>query len=168
MTKALVKTDLKQKIIELLKSEKTGGNISLVCKLSGVSRQTVYNWTKEDEEFSQAIEYAKVEGKIEIADIAELGLIDKIKSGDITAIIFTLKNLRAEHYGEKKSRSEQPVDESTKDGEPKSPLEIYMWACMLNRHQIHMLQTRFPESKELINMYQEIGTVMDKYKNLIK
>ena len=62
------------------------GNISEACKQANISRQTYYRWI-EDESFSEQCDNVK-EGLI---DLAENQLLNKIKKGDITAIIFFLK-----------------------------------------------------------------------------
>ena len=56
------------------------------CKQANISRQTYYRWI-EDESFSELCDNVK-EGLI---DLAENQLLNKIKKGDITAIIFFLK-----------------------------------------------------------------------------
>jgi hypothetical protein len=80
--------DLKKKaFIEAY--EKTFGNISQSCKLSGITRQTFYNWKKEDAEFLSILE--DIEPVEVFIDFAENALNKRIQDGDTTAIIFALK-----------------------------------------------------------------------------
>ncbi|MBN2789913.1 MAG: hypothetical protein JXR69_06965 [Candidatus Delongbacteria bacterium] len=67
----------------------TYGNITKTAEAVGIDRGTYYNWIKSDLEFKQAIE--EVEPEEMLIDIVESQLLEKIKSGDITAIIFFLK-----------------------------------------------------------------------------
>ena len=96
-------TQRKKKIF-LQAMEANMGNISQSCKSANISRQTFYNWKREDETFMEQIDEI-VEGAI---DFAESKLLEKIsgvqmvkynKDGPIiyelapsdTAIIFFLK-----------------------------------------------------------------------------
>lgn len=67
--------------------EKNLGIVSAACQAVGISRQTHYNWLKEDEDYRQ-----KVEAIPEVVlDFAENQLYKAIKNGNITATIFFLK-----------------------------------------------------------------------------
>lgn len=67
--------------------EKSLGIVTAACKVVGISRQTHYNWLKEDEDYRQ-----KVEAIPEVVlDFAENQLYKAIKNGNITATIFFLK-----------------------------------------------------------------------------
>lgn len=78
--------DKKQK--KLLKYLKEGhGIISYACQKAGVSRQTFYNWKKDDTEFAQAVD----DYNEEVIDIVESKLLTQINDNNLTAIIFYLK-----------------------------------------------------------------------------
>jgi hypothetical protein len=67
--------------------EKSLGIVTTACKSVGISRETHYNWYKEDEDYRMA-----VDGVADIAlDFAESKLHDNIENGSDTAIIFYLK-----------------------------------------------------------------------------
>ena len=70
------------------------GNISKACKAVDISRTTIYQWMKDDEEFSKAVnnidEY--------IIDTVENHLFDQIKDGSTAATIFYLKT-KGKHRG---------------------------------------------------------------------
>lgn len=67
--------------------EKSAGNVSSACKAVGISRFTFYEWYKEDEHFTAAVDYFKES----IIDFAESKLLQNIRAGDNTAILFFLK-----------------------------------------------------------------------------
>ena len=98
MNKVIDIKESKEKFLKLLQSETTGGSISLASKKCALSRQTIYNWREKDEKFDEAVCEASLAGKECLADIAEQALIERVKAKDTTAIIFTLKSLRREHY----------------------------------------------------------------------
>ena len=85
-------TDKKEKMLKSL--EATIFNISESCKSAGISRTTYYNWLKDDPEFEEAVKYLE-EGQ---KDFVESKLLDLIKEGNATAIIFYLKT-RAKDRG---------------------------------------------------------------------
>lgn len=72
------------KFVEALES--TGGNVSQVAKLLGVSRSTINKWVAEDEAFKDALEDAR--GKmfdecLTMSRIVALGIPDKAPDGKI-------------------------------------------------------------------------------------
>ena len=63
------------------------GNISKSCIKSNISRSSVYQWINEDDDFKDRVEQVGDE----LLDMVESALIQKIKDGNLTAIIFYLK-----------------------------------------------------------------------------
>ncbi len=61
-------------------------NVTYACKAIGISRSTFYSWMK-DEAFADAFNMAREE----IKDYAETKLVEQVKAGNITAIIYYLK-----------------------------------------------------------------------------
>lgn len=84
-----MKTDRKA---ELLKQLKKTPIVEVACKKMGVGRATYYRWKKEDPKFADEAEFALQEGSQLINDMAESQLINAIKDGNMTGIIFWLKN----------------------------------------------------------------------------
>ncbi len=62
-------------------------NISKACEVMSISRQTVYNWIDKVDGFSDLL----IESEEQAIDTAESALMEKIKEGDIRAIIFFLR-----------------------------------------------------------------------------
>jgi hypothetical protein len=90
---------LKKAFIEAYK--KTYGNISNACETIGISRQTFYNWQEEDAEFKAEIE--AIEPNELLMDLVESKLVEKIKEGDTTVLIFVSKTKgKKRGYVEKK------------------------------------------------------------------
>jgi len=112
----------KKAMIEAL--EKSLGIVTTACKTVGISRETHYRWTREDENYKES-----VEGIADIAlDFAESQLHKQIKDGEVSSTIFYLKT-----KGKKRGyieRTEQEVTISrpiiidwTNEGTPDSQAE---------------------------------------------
>lgn len=76
----------KEKFIEAYKQ--TNGNITDSSAVAGISRTTYYNWLEEDNNFALQIMDSEANLNDEIRQV----LIDKAAQGDMTAVIFYLKN----------------------------------------------------------------------------
>lgn len=79
------KQQVKRALIEAL--TKSLGNISTATKVVGINRTTFYDYYNEDDEFRQAVHDIKETA----IDFAESALLNQIKEGNTTAIIFFLK-----------------------------------------------------------------------------
>ena len=77
----------KKAMIEAL--TKTLGNVSEACIQVGMSRNTHYEWVKDDPEYAEAVENIDVR----CHEFVESKLKEQIKKGNMTAIIFYLKKL---------------------------------------------------------------------------
>lgn len=87
-------------------------HISKACEAANISRKTYYRWI-EDIEFKEQVDAAK-EGLI---DHVEHQLLQKIDSGDTTAIIFFLKTRAKDRgYVEKQEITlSKPIEDITFD-----------------------------------------------------
>ena len=162
----------KKKIVELLQSESCCGSISTASRNIGVSRQIVYEWRRQDKIFDLEVKEAVNEGKELLADLAESALVTKIKNGDITAIIFTLKNLRKERYAEKDEKKETPMflHNTPYDsfGDFTKPIDALLMTSMLNAHNQGKAKDQNVLTPEVVRMFEEIKCITDKYYNMIK
>lgn len=79
------KFDKKKQLIECLKKSK--GIVADACKNTGISRGTFYKWYKEDEDFKEQVD----EINEATLDFVESKLLENIKKGEVTSIIFYLK-----------------------------------------------------------------------------
>lgn len=84
-----MKTDNKKALIEQLRKTPI---IEVACKKTGIGRATFYRWKKDDPDFASDAEFAIQEGSQLVNDMAESQLINAIKNGNLTGIIFWLKN----------------------------------------------------------------------------
>lgn len=91
------------------------GNITKACSTCGISRQTYYDWKKEDEEFNYHVENIEEY----IIDTVENHLLDQIKEGNTVATIFYLKT-----KGKKRGYVERSEIDHTTKGESFNPTPI--------------------------------------------
>jgi len=76
---------IKEAMLQALES--TLGVVSPACELAGISRQTHYDWLKDDEEYAQQVKALE-----DVAiDFAESSLHSQIKDKNPTSTIFYLK-----------------------------------------------------------------------------
>lgn len=83
---------MKNKKKELVEQLRKTPVIEVACKKIGIGRATFYRWKKKDQKFAEEAEFALNEGSQLVNDMAESQLITSIKNGNMTGIIFWLKN----------------------------------------------------------------------------
>ena len=66
--------------------------VQIACERTGVGRSTYYKWRTNDHIFGRAADRALEAGKFFINDLAKSKLLQLIKDGNLTAIIFWLKH----------------------------------------------------------------------------
>lgn len=96
MDEAVTKRQVKNKA-QLLEQFRKTPIIQLACEKAGIGRATFYRWKKEDPDFAQMAEEALGDGIRLMNDMAESKLLSSVKEGNLTGIIFWLKN-RHEAY----------------------------------------------------------------------
>jgi hypothetical protein len=77
---------------DVIKYLETTPVISVVCQKAGIARATYYRWYREKEKFREEADKAIKCGINFVNDLAESQLISVINKGNITAIIYWLKN----------------------------------------------------------------------------
>lgn len=98
-----IQEEQKKRFLDELKRNEVAGNVHVACTRLGYSRATVYYWKKTDAKFEAEWNDTVLEAKEKMADEAEFQLRNQMLSGNMTAVIFTLKNLRPKDW---KDRSE--------------------------------------------------------------
>ncbi len=98
-TRSLKKTRTAQaRFLEALEG-KGGGNVTLACRLAGIGRRTVYDWSAKDEKFTERMEEARTTGEEMRADELEAVLDKKALAGKSEiAAFFRLKGIRPHKY----------------------------------------------------------------------
>lgn len=84
--------------------------IQVACEKTGVSRNSVYRWKKEDKSFSKKMDQAMSEGVAFVNDMSENQLLVLIKEKNWSAISFWLRH-RNDNYKEKIEITTKEEDE---------------------------------------------------------
>ncbi len=66
--------------------------VLVACEKSGISRNSVYRWKREDKKFSKAMDEALAEGEALVNDMSESQLLTLIKEKSWQAISFWLRH----------------------------------------------------------------------------
>ena len=66
--------------------------VQVACEKTGVSRQSIYRWRKEDSSFAEKMDAAIEEGVAFVNDMSESQLLTMIKEKNWSAISFWLKH----------------------------------------------------------------------------
>ena len=74
--------------------------VQVACEKSGLSRNSVYRWKKEDKEFSKKMDQAMADGVAFVNDMSESQLLTLIKEKNYPAISFWLRH-RNDNYKNK-------------------------------------------------------------------
>ena len=74
--------------------------VQVACEKTGLSRNSVYRWRKEDKEFLKKMDDALAEGVALVNDMSESQLLTLIKEKNYPAISFWLKH-RNDNYKNK-------------------------------------------------------------------
>lgn len=98
----------KEMFIEQLKKTPI---IQVVCEKIGITRVTYYRWHKADKAFAEAADMALADGSGLVNDMAESQLMAAIRDGNLTAIIFWLKNHHRTYANRVELSLQQPVSE---------------------------------------------------------
>ena len=80
-------------------------NISIACKKTGFSRQTIYRWKKIDKKFSDRLDAVLKIGIESICDLCESKLVEHIQAGNMRAISYYLDNNKREYL-----RPRRPIE----------------------------------------------------------
>jgi hypothetical protein len=66
--------------------------VQVACEKTNVSRNSVYRWKKDDEEFAKAMTEALAEGEALVNDMSESQLLSLIKEKNFQALSFWLRH----------------------------------------------------------------------------
>ncbi|MFW0862069.1 MAG: phBC6A51 family helix-turn-helix protein [Candidatus Komeilibacteria bacterium] len=66
--------------------------VQVACEKTGISRNSIYRWKREDKKFSKAVDEAIAEGEALVNDMSESQLLTLIKEKNFSAIRFWLNH----------------------------------------------------------------------------
>jgi len=74
--------------------------VQVACEKTGISRNSIYRWKREDKNFSKAMDKSLAEGEALVNDMSESQLLTLIKEKNFSAIRFWL-NHRSPRFRDK-------------------------------------------------------------------
>jgi len=86
--------------------------VQVACEKSGVSRNSVYRWKREDQKFSKAMDEALADGEALVNDLTESQLLTLIKEKQWSAISFWLRHRNPKYKEKIEVTSKIETDES--------------------------------------------------------
>jgi hypothetical protein len=91
--------------------------IQIACEKVGISRNTVYRWKKDDEEFRKAMGDALIEGESFVNDMSESQVLTLIKEKSWPAISFWLRHHHSAYRDRLELTTVVPQEELTPEQE---------------------------------------------------
>jgi hypothetical protein len=91
--------------------------VQVACEKSGLSRNSVYRWKKEDKEFSKKMDQAMADGVAFVNDMSESQLLTMIKEKNWSAISFWLKHRNDNYKSKIEITTKEDFDELTPEQE---------------------------------------------------
>lgn len=86
----------KQQTRMLKALEANHGNVSKAAKATGITRQTHYNWYRQDEEYMDKVDLLKHECHEEFKDLVREGIRKKVIEGNTTILALCYRTLFSE------------------------------------------------------------------------
>lgn len=107
----------KRLVKKFLEELQTIPNISRACEKVGITRNTVYRWRNEDQEFANKLDDSLSYGIDSINDLAESKIISKINAGDTRATIYWLENNKRNYIKPRPASVVRDIYSGGKDNE---------------------------------------------------
>ena len=120
--------------------------VLVACEKSGLSRNSVYRWKRDDKDFSKAMDEALAEGEALVNDMSESQLLTLIKEKNWQAISFWLRHRNP------RFRDKIEVTSKIEDSEELTPSQAEVVRQALQLAKI------LPVEKQLINNKETYDT----------
>jgi len=87
--------------------------VQVACEKTGISRNSIYRWRKEDTEFTKKMDHALAEGVALINDLTGSQLLTLIKERSYSAISFWLRHRNDNYKNKLEITAKQELKELT-------------------------------------------------------
>lgn len=91
--------------------------VQVACEKTGLSRNSIYRWKKEDKEFSKKMDQAMTDGVAFVNDMSESQLLTMIKEKNWSAISFWLKHRNSNYKDKLEITTKEDNEELTPEQE---------------------------------------------------
>lgn len=85
--------------------------VQVACEKTGVSRNTVYRWKREDKDFEKEFEKAMADGVAFVNDMSESQLLTLIKEKNFSAVRFWLNKRHPAYKDKLEVTNKNDIDE---------------------------------------------------------
>lgn len=85
--------------------------VQVACEKTGVSRNTVYRWKREDKDFEKEFEKAMADGVAFVNDMSESQLLTLIKENNFSAVRFWLNKRHPAYKDKLEVTNKNDIDE---------------------------------------------------------
>lgn len=109
--------------------------VQVACEKTGVSRNSVYRWRKEDKVFLKKMDTALAEGVALVSDMSETQLLTLIKEKSFPALSFWLRH-RNDNYKNKLEITTKEEDEQLSPSQAKAVREALKLAALTTSNSI--------------------------------
>jgi len=87
--------------------------VQVACEKTGISRNSVYRWRREDKKFAEDMDIAMAEGVAFVNDMSESQLLTMIKEKNWSAISFWLRHRNDNYKNKIEVTTNERIDELT-------------------------------------------------------
>lgn len=87
--------------------------VQVACEKTGLSRNSIYRWRKEDKKFAEKMDQAMSDGVEFVSDMSESQLLTMIKEKNWSAISFWLKHRNANYRDKIEISTKEDKEELT-------------------------------------------------------
>jgi acetate kinase len=87
--------------------------IQVACERTGISRQTIYRWRRDDKAFEKEMDTAMEDGVAFVNDMSESQLLTMIKEKNWSAISFWLRHRNSNYKNKIEVTTKEDIEELT-------------------------------------------------------
>ncbi len=121
--------------------------VQVACEKTGLSRNSVYRWKKEDPKFAKRMDQALADGVALVNDMSESQLLTMIKEKNWPAISFWLKH-RNDNYKSKIEITTKEESEEMTPSEKKAVRNALKLASIIKSKSIKNIKEKQSHEKE--------------------
>lgn len=115
--------------------------VQVACEKTGISRNSVYRWRKDDKSFSSKMDTALAEGVALVSDMSETQLLTLIKEKSFPALSFWLRH-RNDNYKQKLEITTKDDDEQLSPSQAKVVRQALKLAGITKSKSIKNINTK--------------------------
>ncbi|XLQ20173.1 MAG: hypothetical protein ACKUBY_00130 [Candidatus Moraniibacteriota bacterium] len=120
--------------------------VQVACEKTGISRNSVYRWRREDKKFATQMDEALSDGVAFVNDMSESQLLTMIKEKNWSAISFWLRHRNDNYKNKVEITTKEDVEELT-PSQQKIVKQALKLASLNKTNSINNLKKRYDKKK---------------------